>query len=477
MGIKRYIAVSGTTITNAYMRDNATRGTGSNMGAADSAELFHLYAQANSSSSENSRILAQFNTTTISTDRTAATIPASGSVGFYLKMFNAPHPFSLAKKYYVKVLPISQSWEEGTGLDADEYKDLTYDCEGANWINAASGTAWTTEGGDFLTSPEATQYFTNGEEHLEIDISYLVEQWLAGGVTNHGVGIMLSGSYETGATSYYTKKFFTRSSEFYMKRPIIEARWNSSIKDKRGNYYISSSLLSAAANSQTFYIYNRPFGTLTDIPNLTGFNTNIFVKFYTSSSAGEELTSVTPNYPVTGGWVSTGIYSASFALSTTASLVYDRWYSGSNVYLTGSFKPKALKAQQTNVIGDNRFIASIFNLKNTYTQDEYPRLRVFTRQKGWCPSVYTTHTCNNVSNMFLESLYYKVYRTTDDFEVIPYGTGSYTPTKLSYDVSGSYFDLNMKVFQEDYSYNIKFGYTDQNSQFVEIEDTFKFRIE
>ncbi len=40
MGIKRYTAISDTTITNAYKADLVTRGTGSNMGLADSLEIF-----------------------------------------------------------------------------------------------------------------------------------------------------------------------------------------------------------------------------------------------------------------------------------------------------------------------------------------------------------------------------------------------------------------------------------------------------
>ena len=42
MGIKRYTANADTTITNAYKANLQTRGTGSNMGLADSLEVFHI---------------------------------------------------------------------------------------------------------------------------------------------------------------------------------------------------------------------------------------------------------------------------------------------------------------------------------------------------------------------------------------------------------------------------------------------------
>ena len=50
MSLKRYTAIADNTITNAYQSDLTTRGTGSNIGAADSLEVFSIFAQATSSS-------------------------------------------------------------------------------------------------------------------------------------------------------------------------------------------------------------------------------------------------------------------------------------------------------------------------------------------------------------------------------------------------------------------------------------------
>ena len=60
MAIKRYVANADTTITNAFKADLTTRGTGSNMGAADVLEVFSIYGQQTTSSAELSRILIQF---------------------------------------------------------------------------------------------------------------------------------------------------------------------------------------------------------------------------------------------------------------------------------------------------------------------------------------------------------------------------------------------------------------------------------
>ena len=60
MAIKRWVADADTTITNAYKQNMRTRATGSNMGLADSLEVFHIYGQQDSGSSENARILIKF---------------------------------------------------------------------------------------------------------------------------------------------------------------------------------------------------------------------------------------------------------------------------------------------------------------------------------------------------------------------------------------------------------------------------------
>lgn len=129
MAITRYTASADNTITNAFEANLVYRGSGSNMGFADSLEVFSIYGQesgSNGQSSELSRILIEFPVATIKADRTAGTIPASGSVSFYLKMYNAEHPFTLPQDFNLVVAPISQSWNEGTGLDMDNYQDLGF---------------------------------------------------------------------------------------------------------------------------------------------------------------------------------------------------------------------------------------------------------------------------------------------------------------------------------------------------------------
>ena len=131
--LRRYTASADTTIVNAYELNMSTRGTGSNTGEADILETFSIYGRQSTSSQELSRILIKFPIDEISSDRTAGKVPASGSVSFYLKMFNAPHSKTVPKNYKLIVRPVSASWQEGDGLDLEGYKDVTYDESGTNW--------------------------------------------------------------------------------------------------------------------------------------------------------------------------------------------------------------------------------------------------------------------------------------------------------------------------------------------------------
>ena len=474
MAIKRYFSNADTTITNAFKSNLSVRGISGNMGQSDILEVFSIYGQANPSSSELSRILVQFPINDIIADRANALIPASGSISWFLKLYNAKHGQTIPKDYTMTVSAVSSSWNEGYGLDMEEYSDIGY----ANWNTASSSSSgtssWASAGGDYHTSPTASYFFSNGTEDLIVDVSHIVEQWITGSKSNYGFGIKLSSSHEQAAQSFYTKKFFARGTEFFFKKPTLEARWNSVRRDNRGYFFASSSLASTTDNLNTIYLYNVVRGQLKNIPAVgTG---SIYVKIYTDSSGSTTITP-TPNNPVTGGWVSTGIYSASFALNTTATEVFDRWFNSTltTCFHTGAIDVYDLDSQDYNP--SNRYVVSCTNLKSIYYPEEQARFRFFTRKKDWSPTIYTVAT-SFIPSEIIESASYKLVRVSDNLEVIPYGTGSLLHTGLSYDVSGSYFDLDMNLLEAGYSYQMKLSfYNGATNSWKEQSETFKFRVE
>tara|TARA_B100000214_G_scaffold375056_1_gene359840 strand:- start:7109 stop:9772 length:2664 start_codon:yes stop_codon:yes gene_type:complete len=887
MAIKRYISNSDTTITNAFKSDLLNRGSNANMGQSDILEMFSIYAQSTTSSLEQSRILMKYPIADILADRNSGAIPSSGSVNFYLRVFNAEHGQSVPKKYYADIAPIAAAWDEGHGLDMEGYLDNGSACwvsssddavsqvvkvsflsdtrasYGASkhvsvyngrgqrqnyWFKTAGGDTaptltgteyevdiqtaankaaiastfkyqvnltaatsgitaafsgsstsvvlltndvlnevsepvtsdgmsavytadvetfgksahlWEEQGGDIYkesnvkhtTLPVYSQYFEDVED-LEVDVTSLVEEWLtteaAGdvlankataeitfsgqptdgskitlvstngksvtynlengtitgtqnannsaevnvdtdantttmaaafaaavrsvrghrdeiivdnnaaivrltqslggfggnrkvdsngavqatfsnsgffnggvGLVNNGMMLKLSGSYEDGSLekTFYTKKFFARGSEFFFKRPMIEARFDDSKLDDRGNFHVSSSLISGAENMETLYLYNNYKGTLRDIPtvtvinkatlemtfisaaidggtlnlvasdgtsvtftardhdhaqlgggsvnaavtaagavtfdrgnlgaddaadallaasqfaaavnmaghnisdkitavaegakvtltqvtaghtgntavtdaanwdngvsgttpaNFSGGSGGIYLRLF-DATTGDEL-EAKPNYPVTGGWDSTGIYTASFALETTASTVQDIWLTEENPegggaykqiqYYTGSFSPVTYGASMSAANYDSDYVLKITNLRSSYTIEEKPRFRVYTRKRNWQPNIYTVAR-NAAPINIIENSYYKITRESDNLDVIDYGTGSVNHTRLSYDMSGSYFDLDMSLLETGYSYMVSLVFK-LDGVYKEQNEKFKFRVE
>jgi hypothetical protein len=485
MSIKRYFSNADTTITNAFKEDLAYRGTGSNMGAADVLEVFQIYAQESSASSELSRVLVQFPVTDIISDRSAGTIPASGSVSWYLKLYNAEHGRTTPKGYTMVVSAVSASWEEGVGLDMENYSDKTYGQLGANWVDRSGSTDWTSEGGDYHSAPTSSVGFTTGREDIEVDVSDIVEQWVADTKSNYGFGIRLHDTYEAASKTYYTKKFFARTSQFFHKRPTIEARWNSSRRDDRNNFYFSSSIAPPSENLNTLYLYNYIHGTLMDIG---GDDSNVpDIKLYYSSGStpegnarGFKDSSNTTDTSASATRLEEGVYYVKIAatssiVDSTYPYVVDVWEFDSAEFHTGSaITPRSLATSTFQA--NTEYLTSITNLKEAYSRDETARFRLYTRLKNWSPNIYTT-AVSTPENTIIPSSSYEVCREIDNFKVIPFGTGSLQHTVLSYDINGNYFDLDMSMFEAGYSYKIRVAFYDAGvSSYVQQPYEFKFRV-
>jgi len=473
MAIKKFFATKDNTITDGYGALRSTRATDANMGASDIIEVYSLYGSFSTSSLEKSRVIIQFNTTDIAASRSAGTIPASGSTNFFLKLTNAPHIGTYATNFTLTINAVSQSWDEGIGLDMEDYLDRGV----SNWETASydgsTYTTWTADGASYHVSPEFKGTFTTGLENLDVDVTRVIEEWLDDTKSNYGFLIKLTASQEAGATntipssSYYSTQFFARGSEYYFKRPTLEARWDSSRGDDRGNFYASSSLATAAENKNNIYLYNNIRGQLRNIPNIdTGA---IYVNYY-ATLGGAVLNSST----VTGGYVETGIYSASTVLDTTSSTIYDVWFSGSTQYHTGS-GITVKSATSPNYNPDSQFVINVTNLLSSYSSADKARIRLYIRKKGWSPTIYTT-AVSVVSTEIVEKVYYSIKRVVDNLTVIPYGTGSTLDTLMSYDVSGSYTDLDFSNYEGGYQYQISFKLYLQG-KYIEPPDTFKFRVE
>jgi hypothetical protein len=227
------------------------------------------------------------------------------------------------------------------------------------------------------------------------------------------------------------------------------------------------------------YLYNFVRGRLVNIPSIgTG---NILVSLYSGSSdnsrpSGSKLTLYDGNTNITGGWVSTGIYSCSIGIqSSSIKTLYDVWHDGTTEFKTGSIMPLVIDARPTTK--EPVYYINITNLANSYRADETARMNLFVRNKYWNPTIYTKATAD-VETTNIYSASYRVIRTLDNLEAIPYGTGSDFHTGLSYDLSGNYFDFDMSLLEPGYEYMFKFSFYDSRmNTWKEQRQEFKFRVD
>ena len=183
----------------------------------------------------------------------------------------------------------------------------------------------------------------------------------------------------------------------------------------------SSSLAGVNDNLNTLYLYNYVRGALTNIPAIN--KGAIYVSFYSgsddnSSPSGQaasssaatraaiQLPTTLPHshvsainpFVVTGGWVATGIYTASFAITgnrAPLTKIFDVWHDGTGKnkpwtgveYATASFSPTNLSASQT--VAKPVYFINITNLRESYVSNETARFNLFVRNKDWSPNIYT----------------------------------------------------------------------------------------
>ena len=235
MAIKRYKATKDNTITDSYFENNRVRAKGTNSGLADSVEVFYLYGRAGIGVQERARFLIEFDIDQLVQDIADGKAVDDADTRYFVKIFNVETPFTVPRLVNLSIHALTRAWDEGNGVDLDEYKDEgapgdgthtgddEYEGTGSSWQVASAGVSWTTEGGDFGPSL-GLQFLDDGTEDIEVDITTQVKAWIADPSTNYGLLVKLEDD-ETAITSAYDKKFSGRGSEYFFKRPYIEARW------------------------------------------------------------------------------------------------------------------------------------------------------------------------------------------------------------------------------------------------------------
>ncbi len=219
MAVFRIYPTKDTFIANLDPATSLTRDISfSNAGKSEILNLFQTTGGGAVSGVASAHVLVQF-------DLTQFPVAATGSGSVYrLKLFDAQHSGTVPTECAAFVLRISQSWVEGTGEDIDFYTDLGF----ANWFSASVSAAWGVPGAipmpvPFTGSLTSTFYFQSGHEHLDTDVSAIVNGWLASG-SNFGFYIQLDPALSA-TQDLFVKKFHSRQTHFPTRKPYLQVQW------------------------------------------------------------------------------------------------------------------------------------------------------------------------------------------------------------------------------------------------------------
>ena len=178
----------------------------------------------------------------------------------------------LLQTYSIKAYPISESWDNGLG----RFDDSPQTKVGSSWLyrsgdaKAQTGVPWTTGsahsqgtsagttesdgGGTWITGSgfEASQSFQNESPDLRIDVTDIVQNWLAGNATNNGFIIKRPHADEIDGEIRGSIKFFGRESHTIFV-PRLETCWDDSNISDDGTQITSNTYVPYFKNIKAEY--------------------------------------------------------------------------------------------------------------------------------------------------------------------------------------------------------------------------------
>lgn len=146
--------------------------------------------------------------------------------------FNASLKVYLADAYEVpvdltlNVFPISGSWDNGTG----KYGDIPINTTGVSWTYRKAGelSNWIAEGGDFYTTPFASQSFTmNSTYDINCNVTSIISGIKSESIVNDGFLLKLTSSLELNTSSSIRLKYFGADTNTIYP-PCLELKWDDS---------------------------------------------------------------------------------------------------------------------------------------------------------------------------------------------------------------------------------------------------------
>lgn len=470
--------VIGTTVSSSVK-------TSSNVGAAATIDLFKLYGTSYDEQQnprvELSRGFIHFDLEPLRDLVAKSNINIShSSFNCRLQLFDVYGGQTTPREFYVSAFPLSRSFAEGEGRDVVYYSDydacnfLTSSFSDGSWFATGCSFAGYAESAcDYITSSlvlggtslESKQYFSSGEEDLNIDITTIVSATLAGILPDRGFRLSLSSSQEEDRYSYFVKRFASRSAYNESKRPRLLVRYDDSIHDDSQALRFDSPATIFLRNYENDQLSNIVSGS--NLTPIVGSNCLILnLTTIRSDGSGSYSLYVTGSQHFDGANYHTGIYSASFVLPTADTILHRElsisgsvsftpiWSSldGTIGYFTGSLLSVSAPNRTTSLVSPNEFVVTAMGLSSLHRTDEevIVRLNIFSYAAPYIKSVKRPV---ELPCIVVKRAFYQIRDHATNEVIIPFDE-VYNSTRVSSDTAGMYFYIDMSSLPENRSYVI-----------------------
>jgi hypothetical protein len=510
-----------TYITNKVI-DNTFRAKDANVGRAGTIDIFKLWDESTylsastritASVGEISRGLIKFEFDTVKA-LTASNLDLNSSrFQARLRLFDIMGGQATPSNFYLITYPLSKSFDEGVGRDVASFGDLDV----ANFMTASvtNGTPamWNLSGAnvggllgsddlDYISSGTsaspgfsayidfgASQYFKNGNENLDIDITKYVSASIAGQIPDFGLRLSFSGSDSTDQKTRFVKRFASRHSSNLLKVPQIHVSWDDSVVDNHEDFIFDT--------SGSLFLRNYVRGVPTNLKSgsdasaITGDNTILlklqvqsFNEIFTGSqhTAGTDATQIA------------GLYSASFAMSTydtrtvnqsnhtfvdliekSGSITFKTYWISvdeSIAYHTGSLTVRPSR-KTTFERQPSDLMFNFTNLEPEYNKNDDVYLNVFVEDLSTEDKVYKIpYSKKSIS---LSKVYYRIREASTGQIMVPFDDSRET-TKLSSDSNGLSFYFKMSSLPKGFVYYFDLLVKDYGENRIYNEASGKFKV-
>jgi hypothetical protein len=491
---------------DTYITDRVYRGKrnfNTNVGRAGTMDIYKLYGVTKSGSNENNELtrgLIKFDIQKLKDDYAAGQFDIS-SPNFKCNLFlydvyggqTTPDNFKLC------VIPLAQDFEEGIGRDVVFYQDRDI----CNFLTASENSTWFLSGAnakgnlgnsniDVIVSGNLgaglvplwkTQSFVTGDENLDIDVTQYVSGVLAGIIPDYGFRISFIDSQESDKETRFVKRFVTKEANDPKRHPKLIVKYDDSVSSNYNNFVFDY--------PGTIFLYNNVRGTLKNIISssveITGSNC-LLVKLNTEISGGFYTLTFSGSQHTANGQNIKGVYSASFSLSSSDPILYQKiiksgsvdfdlvWGSldGSVGYHTSSEKFVVRSPiRNSNYPVSPHYVVSAINLSQEYKKTDKSKIRVHIEDTKSPYSKFTKRFFETPSYV-PERAYYSIRDSVSNEIVIDFDD-VFDSTKLSSDATSLWFELDMSNFYEGCLYEIDIMIVENNTKryYRGISGTFK----